>query len=236
MNIKTRIIEFSKGIGVFFLFILAPLFFIIILNNFISNDPITRMISQLLVLILFVILFNKTIRKDWHDLKKNFKSLLKYSLKIWLYGLIMMAFFNFIINFLINPGSIATNEEINREIMSSNLLFSLVGILIYAPIVEELTFRAGFKKAFSGKVSFAIFSALFFAILHLTASFDSFTFSEIISNWKQLLYIFSYGSLGFAFGYIYAKTNNIFGTIIPHFCHNLLSVILILLATALGGL
>jgi len=234
MNFKTRIIEFSKGIGVFILFLSAPLFFVGISSEFL-NSSMARMLSQILALILFIILFNKTLRQDFKDLKKNFKSILKYSFRIWLYGFILMVFFNAIINIFINPGSIATNEEVNREIMSSYLLLSLVGILIYAPIVEELTFRAGFKKAFKGTISFAIFSALFFALLHITISFDSFTFTEIKNNWVQTLYILPYGSLGFAFGYIYAKTNNIYGAIIPHFCHNLLSVILILLATNFGG-
>jgi len=234
MDIKTRITEFSKGIGIFFIFISVPIFFHLLLSDFFTNN-LTRIFSQLIVLIIFVLLFNKTLMNDFKDLKKNYKSLLKYSLKIWFYGLLMMMFFNLVINILINPGAIAVNEELNREAMSSSLLFSLVGILIYAPIVEELTFRAGFKKAFTGKISFAIFSALFFAILHLTASFDSFTWEAIINNWMQLLYILPYGALGFAFGFIYANTNNIYSTIIPHFCHNLLSVILILLATTLGG-
>ena len=230
-----RIIELLKGFGVLLLYLLLPSLLVLIIKLFVNNISDKVMVSililiQLICALVLMLLYRKTLINDFKNMKENYKSHLNIAFKYWCMGLIAMVVFNYIINIIINPGGLAVNEEMNRTLIDENILYAIVAVLICAPIMEELVFRAAFKKAFKKAITFAIFSGLLFASLHVTTAFiEMESFSEIIKNWKELLYLFPYGSLGFAFGYTYYKTDNIFSTIIVHFAHNLMTVILILL-------
>jgi len=343
-----KIIEIGKSVGIFCLYLLLPIFLATIIAGRFTNNGATVLISvQIITIIIFIIIFRKVLVTDYKDFKTNSKNYMRYAFKLWFFGLMAMMFFNLIINFVINPGAIAVNEELNREQLNSQILISLVAILIYAPLIEELAFRANLRKFFKKAFHFALFSGFLFAFLHISTSFlfarqeliipideqiaplhindreirayitidkqdvrvsalstetnegtiliseqeitvlideqeITFLFEEqkatfrtndeddlIIINkqelttevdgyeisitvdqqgsgidtgesesvpfdWKQLLYIFPYGALGFAFGYIYRKTNNIYSTIFIHFWHNFLTVGLLLLASLLA--
>lgn len=151
--------------------------------------------------------------------KKNIITNIKQSLKYWYKGVIIMIISNTLIN-IINNGDIATNEETVRLLIEEVPLYMAFNIIIYAPITEELIFRKALSKSFSNKYLYIIASGLLFGGLHVISE---------INNWKQLLYIIPYASLGIAFASLYKKSNNIFSTIFTHSFHNTLTLLLLLL-------
>ncbi len=141
-----------------------------------------------------------------------------------------MMIFNLILSFILGS-NLSDNEELNRSILKSYPLYSIPTMIIFGPIIEELVFRLNFSKLFKNKMVLLIVSSIIFAALHLTASFDSF--SSILTNAKELLFIFPYLALAFAFGLAYIKTDNILSSILIHITHNTYCVIVILIGALL---
>ena len=100
---------------------------------------------------------------------------------------------------------------------------------IIGPFIEELVFRASFRKAFKKKYTFAITTSLIFASLHVLNGFETLTITNMLENWTQFLFLLPYGSLAFFFASAYYDTDNIFTSTIAHCFHNTLSVLLVLL-------
>ena len=225
-----KIIELGKGIGIFFLYLFLPL---VVVNIFSSlfrglNQTILLISTQTIVLLVLMVIFRKVLISDFKTINK---AGLKQTFKYWGFGFLAMVVFNIIILTFINPGGLAANEELNRELLGSNIIFALFAMVIFAPIAEELVFRAGFKKVFNNAFTFATFSGLFFGLIHVAAAF---LIPEGGSNLVELVYIFPYMSLGFAFAYAYFKTNNIYNVIIVHAAHNAFAVSVILLSMLLS--
>ena len=124
----------------------------------------------------------------------------------------------------LNGGNIANNEELNRSIISIYPLYAISSIMILGPINEEITFRGGFKKAFSSIIFYTVFTGVLFGGAHVLSNIN--TFSDV-------LFIIPYSVLGMVFSYICYKTDNIFTSISIHIFHNCLSLLIIFLGGAL---
>ena len=186
-----------------------------------SNTILMTSISSILTLLVLILIFNKTLTKDFYDFKKNWKKYIKVAVKCWAIGLGIMMFSNLIINYFIMGGNtIAGNEEKVREFILKYPVYAIISACIFAPICEEITFRLNFKPLFKHIIPFALTTAFIFGGLHVLTDF---------SNFKDLFYLIPYGALGFAFGYTYFKTNNIFSTMCMHFIHNTLTYSLIII-------
>lgn len=223
---KDRIVEILKTIFVFLGFVIVPSFIALFLSNFgIKDDIILTFLTELIYVIFIAFLYRNTLVKDFKSFdKKNLKIMVKW----WLIGLIIMIASNAIINFIVFKGEIALNEEQNREMLTTYPFLGLILAGILAPLLEELTFRRGFRKISKNKYVFVIISTLVFAFLHVaTGLFVSY--SPLKVDWLQLLYLIPYSSLGFCFSWIYAKTDNIFSSIYMHAFHNTLTLLLVLM-------
>lgn len=215
MNIK----NFFKGIFDIFLYFIATLFVYLIFSNGIDNNNlylsnIATIVSDLTILFIFIVFFRKTIVPDYYDFKKNYKKLIKDNLKYWLIGLILMVISNVLIGFWID---LPTNEEINRELLLSTTIPTIISVVIVAPITEELITRKHLKDAFKNQYVYIIISGLIFGSLHLL----------VAESVMECLYIIPYSVLGCAFAKIYYNTNNIWTNIFFHSIHNLIAIILI---------
>jgi len=232
-----KIKEFTKGIGILFLSIFCFAIIYITLQKLLApfnlnyNNYWISSIFQLTVsiisLLIFILIFKKQLTEEWNIFKANKKECLKIGAKFWLYGLAVMIISNNIIIQL--AGSIATNESINQQIIMDLPIFAIFAIVISGPIIEELSFRAAFKKAFDNKIAFVIFTSLLFGGAHLLAS-------DMSANWIQLLYLIPYSALGAAFAISYQKTNTIIPSIIYHALHNAISVSLLFILMLLQNL
>lgn len=222
---KNRIIEICKTIAVFLGFVLAPSFIIVLLSmTGIKDEVVLTFLTELVYVLIIVFLYRHTLIKDFKSFdKKNIKLMIKW----WLIGWVIMIASNAIINFVIFKGEIALNEEQNRAMLTTYPVLGLILAGVLAPILEELTFRRGFRKISDNKYVFAIVSTVVFAFLHVVPGFV-IGLDPLKLDWLQLLYLLPYGSLGFAFSWLYAKTDNIFANIYIHAFHNTLTMLMVL--------
>lgn len=216
-------IEILKSVLVFLGFVFVPSLIYLFLEKLnIKGDLLLTLLSELIYILFIVYIYKDTLISDFKTFKKKN---LKIMAKWWLIGLIIMIASNAFINFVVFKGEIAANEAQNREILTTLPVLGLILAGVLAPILEELTFRRGFRKITKNNYLFVFISAFVFAGLHvLTGLFDENMKIQLL----QLLYFIPYGSLGASFAIIYAKTDNIYSSMLTHAFHNTLTLLLIL--------
>ena len=99
-------------------------------------------------------------------------------------------------------------------------------VSIYAPLVEELIFRKSIKDTFDNFGNNRIINYLYI----ITSGFI-FAGMHVLDNNAILidyLYIIPYLGLGCAMSAVYTKTNNIFSSIMIHFFHNTIAILLLI--------
>lgn len=215
---KEKIIEFLKGLGTIVLyFTLTLLGAILFQDYYFSSNKVLATLAQLgtytIMLIGLCLVYHKRLINDFKNFKKDN---INNALRNWLMGLGIMILSNIIITFII--GDIAANENANRELLAKYPISNFISMIFIGPLIEEITFRASFKKAFSKWYTFAGFTALLFGLAHI-AEF----------NLLEFLFIIPYGALGFFFAKAFYETDNIYTSFIAHMIHNGMCVMLILL-------
>jgi membrane protease YdiL (CAAX protease family) len=188
---------------------------------------ITYIGYYLIIMILLILIFQKSLKKEWKNFQKNYKELIKKGLSFWLQGFLTMAICNLIITNFTN--SIAGNEELNRQVLTQMPIYAITLMCLIGPFIEELIFRKSFRPAFKNKYTYALVTSFIFASLHVINGFDSLSIANILANWNQLLFLLPYGSLAFFLALAYFETDNIFTSTVAHCFQNTLSVLLILL-------
>lgn len=171
---------------------------------------ILSIIIEVLTLAVILLLFNKRIKENYIDLKKNHKKYFSKYFKFYLIGLAIMYISNAILIFVFN-GGLAGNEESIRSILLVHPIYVYISAVLIAPSVEELVFRGAIKNIIPNSILYILCSGLIFGGMHLVGNVTSII---------DLLYIIPYSSLGIAFAYIYSKTDNIFVTMMLHTMHN----------------
>lgn len=166
-------------------------------------------IYEILLMILIMFILRKSLKKDFLDIKKNHKKYFESCFKYWIISLIVMMFSNLIINVI--TGNIAANEQQLRDLFQISPIYIFFSAVIFAPVVEELTFRRAIKNIFKTDILFILVSGLLFGFLHVATNFSSL--------W-DLLYLIPYSAPGIAFAYMLKKYDNIFVSMGFHFMHN----------------
>ncbi|MCI9281227.1 MAG: CPBP family intramembrane metalloprotease [Bacilli bacterium] len=213
-----KTVEFFKGIGTILLYFIFALIGGIIFGNYYeSSNKLIAGLSQLgtylIMLAGFCLIYRKRLIEDF----KNFqKDNINIALKNWLCGLGIMFISNLIISFIVKD--IAVNESANRELLNNLPITNMITMIIIGPLIEEIAFRASFKKAFTKWYTFAIVTGFLFGLAHIA----EYTLLE-------LLFIIPYGALGFFFAKAFYETNNIYTSYIAHALHNALCILLIML-------
>lgn len=212
--------------------VIVPLIISIITSLFIKENPdnniltIINLVTYIIDVLIILFIYRKTIKQEWHKYCQNFLKYLKIALKNWGTGFLLMVIFNMIIISIV--GSIAQNEEQNRELLNQLPIFSIITMALLGPILEEFAFRKGFKEAFLTKKTFLIGTALIFGLAHIIGTFN-------FQNIAQVLYIIPYATLGYFFAKAYYETDCIFTSITCHVLHNSLAVFLILISQFIIG-
>lgn len=178
-------------------------------------------------MIVLYTLYRETINENLKSYFKDFKNNFKLAVFYYIIGYIIMITSNTLISIFVSSAN-ANNENAVRALIDSYPLYMLFSVGIYAPFIEELIFRKSIKdivipsKDDNNKINryaYIVISGFIFASLHVLGV------SEKIVDY---LYIIPYLALGIAFAAYYAKTDNIWGTIIMHSLHNLIALILYL--------
>ncbi|MBE6140654.1 MAG: CPBP family intramembrane metalloprotease [Firmicutes bacterium] len=205
----------KKGLICLYIYIFLSLFLDIILISLNIFNEITISYLSPIIIILTIIYFNKEeLINKFYDFKNNFSTYLKTGFNLWFKGLLLMMLFNLIINLFIMK-NIPINETQNRDLISNQLFYSIFSILIVAPLLEELVFRASFKNSFNNYFHYSLYTGIIFGLIHVLFAGD-------------YIYSLSYAALGFYLGKIYYETDNIYVSMFMHFFHNLFSLCLIL--------
>ncbi len=201
----------------FTVFILSLIFY----KGLESNYNFCNLLINLILLTIFIFIFRTNIIPSWNDFKKNGFKYIKNSFIYYLIGLLIMLISS---NIISSFYKLPINETLNRNDLLAYPIFSLIEMVICAPIIEELMTRVILKDNFNNKYIYAFLSGIIFGILHIIVSLVS-------GNYFDCFYIISYGALGISFALIYEKCDNIWASITYHAFHNLLCIILII-----GGL
>lgn len=181
---------------------------------------VVALIYDLLLLMIIIFIYLKTIVKDYNNFKSNIKYYIDNYFKYFFLNLGLMMLSNIII---INITSInnSTNQEYITNLLGKYPLYTIVATILIAPITEELMFRLNIRKIFKSDKLFIIMSGLIFGALHLT----------VATSFKELLFIIPYSIPGIIFAYTLTKSKNIFVPISLHTMHNTLMILLQLLLT-----
>lgn len=224
---KEKTINVVKCIFLFILFIIISaipvLIFRIDINKFNDLDKVIYSLScSLLFLSIIMLCYRKTLVKDFKPYFKNFGKNFENSFKYYLVGVGVMIFSNLIITLLFQ-GDLSTNETMVRSYINASPLLMAIDISFYAPLAEELLFRKSVRDVVKNKWLYIFISGFIFGGMHVIGT----------EGLIGLLYLIPYCSLGFTFAYIYAKTDNIYSSIMLHFMHNTISLILLLVGASL---
>ena len=186
----------------------------------------------LIIVILLILIFHKTLKEEWIKFWNNKKLCIKEGFSAWLKGILLMIISNIIV--LSITGSLAANESQNREILTELPIYAITIMCLIGPFIEEMIFRKSFRSAFQNKYLYVFMTSFIFASLHVLNSFDPFTWETLLTNWKQLFFLIPYSSLAIFFALSYWKTNSIFTSTIAHCFHNTITVAIILLSGFIG--
>jgi len=230
---KDKIKYFGIGLLVFLLYFkIIPFALSILLsffkdsNNFVKNIALS--ISEIIIFLLLFMIFRKKIVEDFKKMKTDIKKNLNIGFKYYFVGFLVMIASNLLLTVIF--GSMATNEEVNRQYLKMYPIYSIVAMVFVGKLIEEIVFRLGFRRSFDKWLPYSLFSGIFFGALHVYTAFDGMTFAEMLKNWNQVLYIVPYSALGFAFAKAYYETDNIWTTMIIHVLHNAFTVFLVFTA------
>lgn len=194
------------------------LFFMIImflLPKFNFFDKIPDIIVYISLFVTILIINFNYYKKDFKVFIKNINTYLPFILKRYAIMLGIMVLVAIPITYL-NSGKVSSNQEILNSMFTKTPLLTALLSCIYAPFVEESIFRLNISKIINNKIIFILFSGILFGALHVI---DKYT------NIYDLLYIFSYSTLGICLAKAYKDTNNIFVSMSMHFIQNTLASI-----------
>lgn len=225
---NNKIINILKSISMILLILCFSALFFTILNinttNISDKEYIFYLtLSNITLIVIFLLIYRKTLIKDFKKYIKDFNNNIELGIKYWLIGFIIMIVSNLIITYILNKG-LAGNEQEVRNYIDSFPLFMIFNTVIYAPLTEELAFRKSIRDAIHNKWLYVLISGLVFGMLHIVS---------YITTWTDLIYLIPYSCLGISFALLYYKTNNIFSSMTMHAIHNLLAVIIYLLGASL---
>lgn len=193
-------------------------------------DPSATMIHPWFQMVIYLLMIVITVAAAWPLLKESVQALIIDPISILKTCLKMLALF-YVVNIMVNLIVLmfsSTNESANQtQVIEAMQLFpaiTLFSSLIYAPIVEEILFRGICYRALRPKFRFitaALFSAFIFGFIHVMNA-------VFIGNFNDLIYLLSYGCIGFFLALTYEKTNSIYGSMFLHFLNNAIAFLLLI--------
>ena len=133
---------------------------------------------------------------------------------------------NTIINLILGGSSNdSANQLLFESYLNKDLIFMFIQSVILAPVLEELLFRGLiFRSLRSINRNLAFFaSAFLFGFLHIYSALFA-------GDLTQLVYLLSYGGMGFVFTYTYEKRKTICVPMLIHMINNLVAVLVLVLA------
>lgn len=209
---------YTKSLLIIFLFFFSSIFQIIPVQIFqidmdhasLLTESYLSLFSQVVLIFIIFIIYRKELKEELHIFLNDKMKNMDIGFKCWFLGFVVMIISNLLISSLL-PKAIAGNEETVQELIKASPWVSLIGTGLFAPFIEEITFRKAFRNMISNDTLFILISGIIFGGLHVVLSLNSY---------YDFAYLIPYCSLGIAFGFIYAKTKTVFTSFVMHAIHN----------------
>ena len=204
------------------------------LKPYMLVSMIGQIVGELVVAIVVVLLFIKHIKTFILEAKDR---------NTWRWygiGLAIIYGGNFLyslIQTLLEIDGTSSNQNTINEMISSNPMLGFLFVIIAAPIFEEIIFRLGVFRAFTGKekkheIIGIVVTTILFAGIHMAATFEeAFAIPgevnyEVLKSDLLSLPIYLIGAFGLTFTYY--KSKNFMTPIAIHMTYNCLSFIAIM--------
>ena len=172
-------------------------------------------IFELSLILLSIFIYYKDIKRDFIDVKNNFKIYFKYALSRWGYMLLAVLVYGIIMS-IFNIDSESVNQE---TLVQLPLLYLLPAAIIQAPIVEETIFRGVLRKIFTNDKLFIFVSSFLFGIVHVV--YEATIIDALIASIPYVI-------MGAFMAHAYVKTNNLITSMIIHALQNSMASLLII--------
>lgn len=190
----------------------------IIMLSFIPKNIglIVQLIFYVLMIILSIYVFYDILKRDFYEFRNNLGAYLRYIFpKLGIFYLIYIAVSLVIL-------AISKSTAANQNALESlPIWFTIPAAIIYAPIVEEMLFRASIRRFIKNEKIYILVSGVIFGLLHTV-------FSET-SIFNVFIMAIPYGVMGAYLAYIYTKTNNLCTNIFSHAFNNTIAMIISIL-------
>ena len=201
--------------------LLVPNIVGLLLLKVIKNELVCSIIGTIVFIIILVLMYYKDLVKEFKRYKNNFKENFRLGFKFYILGFMGMVFFNVLIAFFLT--NIANNEMQVREMLYSNVVYTMINISILAPICEELVFRKSLEPVIKNKWIYVVVCGLLFGGAHILTNVVNEVF--VLTD---LFYILPYACLGSAFALMDYETKTTFTSIVMHSLHNTATGLLLL--------
>lgn len=204
------------SIGVILLYFFWPMIINGIWNCFNQLQPYQEsiffnIITNIILLFIVTLIYKNDLKKEWQtfiEQKKNYVSILKYTVII--FGAILC--FNIIMRYVFHFSS-APNETILYDQSQRQPLLTIFMVTLYYPIVEGIVFQKTIYKVIKNPWIFIVVSSLFFTYFNI--AFTQINLENVITS---LQYVISNSILAFA----YYKSNTIFVSVGTKMFYNFL--------------
>ena len=186
------------------------------LDIIVEKTIIEMIVSSILDLIVFgtaIYLYKDELKKGIEAFKNNNKGYRILILKLVAIAYACVMVFN--VTRLIITQNVFSNNQANLNEL--NLLYIGILAVVWAPIVEELVFRASIRRFIKNKYLFIVISSIIFGVLHAFTEANLFMIAI-----TSLPYI----ALGACLAVGYTKSNNILVDMSMHAINNFIAVVL----------
>lgn len=218
-------VKLIKTLLVFISYLLYSNVISVVLSTFkITNATMLSFLADLIFLICIVFAYRDNLKKDFENLKKDYK--ISSIIKIIIIWVVIIFVFNILmgaITEMIYP-NMATDDNTNAmsTLFKTSMSYSLFKTMIFAVVAEELLYRESISDVVKNKYIFIVISSIVYTIMNFI--FVGFESDIIVMD------ILSYFLPALLFSTAYVKNNNnIIILILIKFTYNLIPTIIYLL-------
>lgn len=218
-------VKLIKTLLVFISYLLYSNVISVVLSTFkITNATMLSFLADLIFLICIVFAYRDNLKKDFENLKRDYKisSIIK-TIIIWVVIIFVFNILMGAITEMIYP-NMATDDNTNAmsTLFKTSMSYSLFKTMIFAVVAEELLYRESISDVVKNKYIFIVISSIVYTIMNFI--FVGFESDIIVMD------ILSYFLPALLFSTAYVKNNNnIIILMLIKFTYNLIPTIIYLL-------
>lgn len=188
------------------------------------NDTVIKMLLDFIFLILMVVMYQKNLKEELKDLKKNYT--LGKILKIVLFGVVATFVLNIGMGALseaIYPNlAVDQNTQAIQNLASISMLYTLFKTMFFGVIAEELLFREALSECIENNGLFIILSAVIYTAMN-------FVFATNINSETLFMELAIYFLPALLFSFLYTKNKrNIILIMLMKFIYNFVPLIILI--------